>query len=80
MTKNVNSPENLRVLPSKFKSNLTFNEWAEKYNVGRQYVEPVVLFQGNPSSGIRPNVDLYESELKRAFKHLFVSIVRLFKI
>ena len=81
MTKShVNSPENLRVQPSKFKSELTFNEWAEKYNVSRQYVEPSILFQGNPSAGITPKIDLYESQFKVALKNLFMSIVRIFKL
>jgi len=37
----------LRVTPSKFKSTLTFNEWVEKYNVSRGYIEPTKYFQGN---------------------------------
>ena len=44
----------LKCKPSKFKSELTFNEWAEKYNVGRGYVQPTKYFQGNPTSGIQP--------------------------
>ena len=44
----------LKCKPSKFKSELTFNEWAEKYNVGRGYVPPTKYFQGNPSSGYAP--------------------------
>ena len=44
----------LKCKPSKFKSELTFNEWAEKYNVGRGYVQPTKYFQGNPSSGYAP--------------------------
>jgi len=44
----------LKCKPSKFKSELTFNEWAEKYNVGRGYVPPTKYFQGNPSSGYTP--------------------------
>jgi len=44
----------LRCKPSQFKSDLTFNEWAEKYNVGRGYIPPTNYFQGNPSSGSAP--------------------------
>ena len=44
----------LRCKPSQFKSDLTFNEWAEKYNVGRGYIPPTNYFQGNPSSGYAP--------------------------
>ena len=44
----------LKCKPSQFKSELTFNEWAEKYNVGRGYVQPTKYFQGNPSSGYTP--------------------------
>ena len=81
MTRNhVNAPENLRVQPSKFKSELTFNEWAERYNVSRHYVEPTILYQGNPSSGINPKIDLYESQFKIALRNLFMNIIRLFKI
>jgi hypothetical protein len=81
MTKNhVNAPENLRVQPSKFKSELTFNEWVERYNVSRQYVEPSVLYQGNPSCGINPKIDLYESQFKIGLKNLFMNIIRLFKL
>jgi hypothetical protein len=78
MTKNVNSPQNLRVQPSKFKSDLTFNEWAQKYNVSRQYVEPSVLYQGNPSAGIRPKFDVTEPSYKKFFRTLFIEFTRMF--
>jgi len=71
MTKNPNSPENLRVTLSKFKSPLTFNEWVEKYNVSSQYFETPKLFQGNPSCGIKPLVDLEESWFTRFVRSAF---------
>ena len=49
-----NQENKLRVKLSPFKSDLTFNEWVEKYRVGSGYVEPTKYFQGNPSSGIKP--------------------------
>ena len=33
---------------------LSFNEWAEKFNVSSNYIEPIEYFQGNPSSGFVP--------------------------
>ena len=41
----------LRVKMSDFKTSLTFNEWTEKYNVGRDYVTPTPYFKGNPTTG-----------------------------
>jgi hypothetical protein len=40
----------LKVKTSKFENPLTFNEWVEKYNVSRYYVEPTRYFQGNAGS------------------------------
>jgi hypothetical protein len=40
----------LRVIPSKFKSTLTFNEWVEKYRVSSGYIEPTKYYQGNAST------------------------------
>jgi hypothetical protein len=37
----------LRVKESTFKTALTFNEWVEKYNVSRDYIEPTKYYQGN---------------------------------
>ncbi len=54
MEKNVNAPENLKVKVSKFKSDLSFNEWAEQYKVGHGYIEPTKYFQGNVGAGIQP--------------------------
>lgn len=56
MTKNPNAPENLLVKVSKFKSPLTFNEWAEQLRVSSQYTEYKPLFDRNPSCGIRPQI------------------------
>ena len=49
-----NQENRLRVKLSTFKSDLSFNEWVEKYNVSRDYVEPTKYFQGNNSSGYKP--------------------------
>ena len=49
-----NQENKLKVKLSPFKSDLTFNEWVEKYKVGSGYVEPTKYFQGNPSSGVKP--------------------------
>ncbi len=57
MSNNVNAPENLRVKVSKFKSPLSFNEWAKELKVSSQYTEYQPLFQGNPSCGIRPQIE-----------------------
>jgi hypothetical protein len=67
MEKNVNAPENLRVKVSKFKSPLSFNEWAKQYRVSSQYTEYQPLFQGNPSAGINPQISrpTFWQELRR---------------
>jgi hypothetical protein len=36
---------------------LSFNEWAEKFNVSTHYIEPTIYFKGNPSSGVRSKID-----------------------
>jgi hypothetical protein len=54
MEKNVNAPENLKVKVSKFKSDLSFNEWAKELKVSSQYTEYQPLYQGNQSCGIHP--------------------------
>jgi hypothetical protein len=40
----------LRVKMSTFQTTLTFNEWVDKYNVSRGYIEPTKYFQGNAGS------------------------------
>ncbi len=35
-----NQENKLKCKPSQFKTEMSFNEWAEKYNVGRGYVPP----------------------------------------
>jgi hypothetical protein len=44
----------LRVKLSTFQTDLTFNQWVEKYGVSSGYQEPTKYFQGNPSSGFVP--------------------------
>jgi len=50
MSNNVNAPENLRVRPSRFKSELSFSEWAELLNVSSGYIPPTQYFTGNAKS------------------------------
>lgn len=64
----------LKCKMSTFKSELSFNEWSEKYNVGRGYVEPTKYFQGNPGAGIHPIGvcrEIKENPIERFFKSLF---------
>jgi hypothetical protein len=83
---NTNTMENqenkLRVKLSQFKSDLTFNEWVLKYNVGRQYHEPTKYFQGNnPKFNMEPIgvcKHLHEGEFERFFRVLFNKIQRKF--
>lgn len=37
----------LKVKLSTFQTDLTFNEWCKRYNVGSHYVEPTKYFTGN---------------------------------
>lgn len=71
MTKNPNAPENLRVKVSKFKSPLSYNEWAKEFKVGYHYIEPPKLFQGNPSCGIKPLIDIEDHGFKGFLRSLF---------
>ena len=41
----------LRVKLSTFQTPLSFNDWVNKYNVSRDYVEPTKYYQHNASSG-----------------------------
>lgn len=46
----------LRCKMSTFKTDLSFNEWVEKYNVSSNYIEPTKYYQGNAGS-IRITMD-----------------------
>jgi hypothetical protein len=75
MRKNVNAPENLRVRPSKFKSELSFNEWAEKLNVSRGYVPPTPYFTGNSKYvGYTESKDPILSRITQSFAEFVKSI------
>lgn len=64
-----NSKKSLKVELTKFnESPLSFNEWAEKFNVGRYYTEPTKYFQGNPSSGFAPKEPTLRETLKELFR------------
>lgn len=63
---NPNAPENLRVKVSTFQTDLTFNEWARKFNVGMHYQEPPQLYQGNPNNDLVPD-ESFKDMLRRIF-------------
>ena len=54
----------LRVKHSDFKTNLTFNEWVEKYNVSSGYIEPTKYYQGNAGS---PKMSI-DTRMEMSFK------------
>lgn len=41
----------LKVKLSTFQTPLSFNEWVQKYNVSRDYVQPTPFFKNNPTTG-----------------------------
>ncbi len=57
----------LRVKLSTFQTDLSFNEWVEKYNVSSNYQEPTKYFQGNVGAGIQPMVTLHENPIVKFF-------------
>ncbi len=50
MENNVNAPENLRVKVSTFKTDLSYNEWTERFRVSSGYIKPTPYFTGNPKN------------------------------
>jgi hypothetical protein len=62
------------------KKPLTFQEWCDKYEVSSRYVEPSPLFTKNPSSGIQPLVELYETSFERFIRILILHLQGVFKI
>lgn len=65
--------EKLRVKKSDFKSDLSFNEWCEKYNLGKGYVRPTQYFQGHKNWSMEPigvAKYIYESPIERLFRVL----------
>ena len=46
----------LKCKMSTFKTELSFNEWVEKYNVSSDYIEPTKYYQGNAGS-VRISMD-----------------------
>ena len=61
-----NQEKKLRCRMSTFQTDLSFNEWVQKYKVSHGYIEPTKYFQGNVSAGITPQVP----------KEKFLDIVR----
>lgn len=51
-----NQEKKLRCKMSTFQTDLSFNEWVQKYRVSHGYIEPTKYFQGNASCGITPEV------------------------
>ena len=47
----------LKVRYSKFKTNLSFNDWVKEVNFGRYYTEPTPYFEGN----VTREPDLFQS-------------------
>ena len=77
MSTNVNAPENLKVRPSRFKSELTFNEWAEMLNVSSHYVPPTPYFTGNSNNeytGYTESKDPIINRIVESFVQLVKSI------
>jgi hypothetical protein len=60
----------LRVKYSTFQTEMSFNEWVSKYGVSSGYVEPTKYFQGNPSCGIHPSVNLEEHPIRTFLRNL----------
>jgi len=52
----------LKVIPSKFKTDLSFNEWAKMFKVSSMYEERTPYYTGNLTK-LEPNLrsNLYES-------------------
>lgn len=75
--------QKLKCKPSKFKSDLTFNEWVIKYNVSRGYIQPTPYFQGNPK--ITAEFSSYQSSIKKEplswkigqFANMLVNMIKL---
>jgi hypothetical protein len=68
--------ENLKVTERE----MSFNEWVVKFNVSSQHQLKTDLYQGNPSSGIRPiGVAKYldETSIERFLRVLFIKINKL---
>ena len=60
----------LKVKYSNFQTDMTFNEWVEKYGVSSGDVEPTKYFQGNPSCGIHPSIQLEENPIRTFLRNL----------
>lgn len=71
-TQNQTEEKKLRVKLSTFQTDLTFNEWVEKYGVSSGYAEPTKYFQGNPSCGVQPTlVGTHQNPVVKLFNLLF---------
>lgn len=68
-----NDMEKLRVKKSDFKSDLSFNEWCEKYNLGKGYIQPTQYFQGHKNWSMEPigvAKYIHENPIERLFRVL----------
>lgn len=70
MDNQIKEPKKLLVKKSNFQTNLTFNEWVEKYNVSMHYSEPTKYFQGNPNCGIPVPKKSFFQEVREYFETL----------
>lgn len=65
--------EDLKIKKSKYGHGMSYNEWAETFNVGSGYVTKPELFEKNVGCGIKPvGVANYinETKLERFFRIL----------
>ena len=60
---------------STFQTDLTFNEWVQKYKVSHGYIEPTKYFQGNPSSGVIPLSPERKEPLMKRIGYVFGVLV-----
>lgn len=51
-----NQETKLKCKMSTFKTDLSFNEWVQKYKVSHGYIEPTKYFQNNAGCGITPEM------------------------
>jgi hypothetical protein len=70
-----NQEKKLRCKMSTFKTDLSFNEWVQKYKVSHGYIEPTKYFQGNPSSGVIPLSEERKEPLMKRIGYLATDII-----
>ena len=53
--------ENLKIKQSKFKHEMDYNEWVEKFNFGGGYIEPTQYYQGNTGWGQQHDTNVLDT-------------------